>query len=157
MKTVTQDHELHQLVSFVLEKEEFGVNILNVQEIIRQVNVTRVPSAPPFVEGVINLRGRVVPVVDLRKRFGFPTREAGKETRIIVVELVGRVVGFLVDEVREVIRIPVGVTEPPPDLATGVDAAYITGVAKLDDRLLILIDLNEVLSTVERAALPAAA
>lgn len=149
------DRERHQLVSFILDGEEFGVDILNVQEIIRTVTLTRVPSAPAFVEGVINLRGRIVPVVDLRKRFGLTARAVDKETRIIVVELSHRVVGFLVDEVREVIRVPAGVTEPPPEFAAGVDAAYITGVAKLDGRLLILLDLEQVLSAPEHAAVAA--
>ncbi len=142
-----------QLVSFVIDEEEFGVDILKVQEIIRIVAVTRVPHAPSFVEGVINLRGRIVPVLDLRERFALPKRPPDKDTRIIVVDLDGRVVGFRVDSVREVIRVDRSVIEPPPDLAIGIDARYITGVAKLDDRLLILLDLDEILTTDEGAAL----
>lgn len=149
--------DLLQLVSFVIENEEFGIDILSVQEIIRPVAITRVPRAPAFIEGVINLRGRIVPVVDLRKRFGLPERDRDKETRIVVVELGGRVVGFMMDAVREVIRVDRGVIEPPPDLAIGIDAQYIKGVAKLDDRLLILLDLDEVLSGDEQHALTAVA
>ncbi len=145
--------DIIQMVSFVIEGEEFGVDILKVQEIIRLVEITRVPNAPSFVEGVINLRGRIIPVIDLRERFSFDPQEADKDTRIIVVELDEKIVGFMVDAVREVIRVDRHVIEPPPDLAIGIDAHYITGVAKLDDRLLIILDLDEVLSADETAAL----
>ncbi len=144
------DETIYQLVSFVVENEEFGVDILKVQEIIRTVNITRVPKAPEFVEGVINLRGKIVPVIDLRKRFGATKRERDNETRIVVVELAGKVVGFLVDRVKEVIRVERNIIEPPPELATSINSSYITGVAKLRDRLLILLDLDKVLSSDEQ-------
>jgi len=143
-KSKTGD-ELLQLVSFKIGDEEFGVDILKVQEINRMIEVTRVPNAPEYVEGVINLRGKVIPVVDLRKRLGMIAKENDKNTRIIVVELSGKTVGFVVDGVREVLRIPKSVTEPPPSVATGVNADYITAVGKLDDRLLTLLDLEKVL------------
>jgi purine-binding chemotaxis protein CheW len=149
----TTSNDLLQLVSFVIENEEFGIDILKVQEIIRPVEITRVPNAPGFVEGVINLRGRIVPVIDLRARFGLPTRERDKNTRIVVVELSNKVVGFMMDAVREVIRVDRTVIEPPPELAVGIDANYIKGVAKLEDRLLILLDLEEVLSAEEHSGL----
>lgn len=148
--------DLLQLVSFVIDSEEFGIDILKVQEIIRPVEITRVPNAPAFVEGVINLRGRIVPVVDLRKRFGLAEREQDQHTRIIVVELVDRVVGFMMDAVREVIRVDRSVIEPAPELAIGIDTDYIKGVAKLEDRLLILLDLEEVLTADERKAVQTA-
>ncbi len=147
---VTED--LLQLVSFVIENEEFGIDILRVQEIIRPVEITRVPNSPSFVEGVINLRGRIVPVVDLRKRFGLPEREQDQHTRIIVVELIDRVVGFMMDAVKEVIRVDRSVIEPAPELAIGIDTDYIKGVAKLEDRLLILLELEEVLTEDEKNA-----
>lgn len=150
---VTHTEDLLQLVSFVVDEEEFGVNILKVQEIIRPMEITRVPNAPSFVEGVINLRGRIIPVVDLRKRFGFPPRERDQSTRIVVVELHDKVIGFMTDAVKEVIRIEQNVMEPPPDLAVGIDAHYIQNVAKLDDRLLIMLDLNAVISQEESEAL----
>ena len=134
-----------QLVTFIIEKEEFGIDILNVQEIIKPVDITRVPNARSYVKGVINLRGRIVPVVDLRTRFQLPYRQPDKNTRIVVVELEDKVVGFLMDEVRQVIRIDKHVIEPPPPQATGVDSNYLRGVAKLDDRLLTLLDLNNLL------------
>lgn len=135
-----------QLVSFVIDGEEFGIDILKVQEIIRPVPITRVPKAPPFVEGVINLRGRIVPVIDARRRFGLPARAADDDSRIVVVELEDRTVGFVMDAVREVIRVDRSVIEPPPELAVGIDADYIRGVAKLDDRLVILLDVERVLA-----------
>ncbi|HEY9165606.1 MAG TPA: chemotaxis protein CheW [Candidatus Kryptonia bacterium] len=151
MNAVNQSTDtIYQLVSFVVEHEEFGVDILKVQEIIRTVDITRVPKAPAFVEGVINLRGKIVPVIDLRKRFGIDAKEKDNETRIIVVELTDKVVGFLVDKVKEVIRVEKSIIEPPPELTTSVSANYITGVAKLQDRLLILLDLDKVLSSDEQ-------
>ncbi|GIV59779.1 chemotaxis protein CheW [Rhodocaloribacter litoris] len=148
----THSDDLLQLVSFVIENEEFGIDILNVQEIIRPVAITRVPNAPSFVEGVINLRGRIVPVVDLRKRFNLPPRPADKNTRIVVVELDGKVIGFMMDAVKEVLRVHRNVIEPPPELTIGIDTHYISGVAKLEDRLLILLELEEVLSAEELQA-----
>jgi purine-binding chemotaxis protein CheW len=127
-----------------------------VQEINRMVEITRVPNSPPFVSGVINLRGRVIPIVDLRERFGLARKENDKNTRIIVVELKGRVVGFVVDSVQEVLRIPRSITEPPPPMVAGIGSEYITAVGKLEDRLLILIDLERILSTTEQEQLTAA-
>ncbi len=149
----THSEELLQLVSFVIDNEEFGIDILIVQEIIRPVTITRVPNAPAFVEGVINLRGRIIPVVDLRKRFGLPPRPRDKNTRIVVVEIDDTVMGFMMDAVKEVIRVHRDVIEPPPELTIGIDAHYISGVAKLDDRLLILLELERVLSSEEQRAL----
>ncbi len=135
--------ELLQLVSFNIGDEEFGVDILQVQEINRMLEVTRVPNAPEYVDGVINLRGKVIPIIDLRRRFGMPRKEHDKHTRIVVVELNGKVVGFVVDAVREVLRIPRNVTEPPPSIAGSTNEEYITGVGKLEDRLLILLDIGK--------------
>lgn len=137
--------DLLQLVSFNIGDEEFGVDILQVQEINRMLEVTRVPNAPHHVDGVINLRGKVIPIIDLRRRFGMMRKEHDKHTRIVVVELTGKVLGFVVDAVREVLRIPRSVTEPPPSIAGSVNEEYITGVGKLEDRLLILLDLEKIL------------
>jgi purine-binding chemotaxis protein CheW len=138
-------NELLQLVSFKIGDEEFGVDILKVQEINRMLDVTQVPNAPAYVDGVINLRGKVIPIMDLRSRFGMARRERDKNSRIVVVELNGKIVGFVVDSVNEVLRIPKSVTEPPPALVAGINTEYITAVGKLDDRLLILLDLDKVL------------
>ena len=141
--------ELLQLVSFNIGEEEFGVDILQVQEIIRMLEVTRVPNAPEYIDGVINLRGKVIPIIDLRRRFDMARKEHDKHTRIVVVELGGQVVEFVVDAVSEVLRIPRSVTEPPPTLVGGVREEYITAVGKLEDRLLILLDLEKILKASE--------
>lgn len=148
--------ELLQLVSFFIGDEEFGVDILYVQEINRVSQVTKVPNAPEFVNGVINLRGRVIPVIDLRLKFGMPKKEHDKNTRIIVMEVSGKTVGFIVDSVNEVLRISKNVTEPAPELALGINSEYIKAVGKLDDRLLILIDLEKILSKDESVQLETA-
>jgi len=150
---VRKDEQLLQLVTFSIGEEEFGVEILKVQEIIRMLEITRVPKAPDFVEGVINLRGKVIPVIDLRLRFGLQAKGHDKKTRIIVIEINQMIVGFVVDSVSEVLRIPAGTIEPPPPVISGLDSEYISGVGKLDDRLLIMLDLNRLLSKEEKSAL----
>ena len=145
--------ELLQLVSFKIANEEFGIDILNVQEINKMTQVTKVPNSPEFVEGVINLRGRVIPVVNLRVKMDLPNREYDKDTRIIVVDLSGKTVGFLVDSVSEVLRIPRNIMEPPPSIVAGINSNYITAVGKLEDRLLILLDLDKILQQDEKEVL----
>ncbi len=146
------ENQIIQLVSFKLGKEEFGVDILKVQEINRMLEITEMPNSPEFVEGIVNLRGRIIPVLDLKKRLHLPVKEHDNSTRIIVVELNNKTVGFIVDEVSEVLRIESSITEPPPDMVAGIESDYITAVAKLDDRLLILLDLSKVLSQEEKEA-----
>lgn len=141
-----ENQELLQLVSFKIGNEEFGIDILKVQEIIRLMAITKVPNSPNFVEGVINLRGRVIPVVDLRIKLGLDRIQHNISTRIIVVEINNLTVGFIVDGVSEVLRIPKSITETPPSLVAGIDSDYITAVGKLEDRLLILLDLEKILS-----------
>ncbi|WP_022662768.1 chemotaxis protein CheW [Paucidesulfovibrio longus] len=150
---VRQDDELIQLVTFRIGEEEFGVDILAVQEIIRTMAITKVPKAPDFVEGVINLRGKVIPIVDLRRRFGMAARDSDKHSRIIVIETGMVIVGFMVDSVSEVLRIPAGTIEAPPAVVSGLESDYIDGVGKLDDRLLIMLDLDRLLSGQEKDAL----
>ncbi|MEF2144499.1 MAG: chemotaxis protein CheW [Desulfovibrionaceae bacterium] len=150
---VRQDDELIQLVTFRIGSEEFGVDILAVQEIIRTMTITRVPKAPDFVEGVVNLRGKVIPIVDLRRRFGMPQRSHDKNTRIIVIETGSIIVGFMVDSVSEVLRLPASTIEAPPAVISGLESDYIDGVGKLDDRLLIMLDLDRLLSGQEKEAL----
>jgi purine-binding chemotaxis protein CheW len=116
-----------------------------------------VPRAPEFVEGVINLRGKVIPIIDLRRRFKLSDRAHDKHTRIIVIEISSMVVGFVVDSVSEVLRIPANTVEPPPPVVSGLDSEYISGVGKLEDRLLILLDLNKLLSNEEHSVLGAVA
>jgi purine-binding chemotaxis protein CheW len=147
----TETSEILQLVSFKIGNEEFGVDILNVQEINKMVQITKVPNSPEFVEGVINLRGRIIPIIDLRTRLRLPKIEHNKDTRIIVVEISGKTIGFIVDSVQEVLRIPMNITEAPPEIVSGIDSEFIQSVGKLEDRLLILIDLEKVLSEKEKS------
>ncbi|HTZ96959.1 MAG TPA: chemotaxis protein CheW [Terriglobales bacterium] len=148
--------ELLQLVSFHIGGEEFGLDILRVQEIIRIQALTRVPNSPDFVDGVINLRGKVIPVVALRKRFGLEDLAHDKQTRIVVIEVKGNVLGFIVDSVSEVLRIPTDTVEPPPRLGK-VEREYVSGVGKLDNRLLILLDVDRLMSDSEGLISPASA
>ncbi len=138
-----------QLVVFDLAAEYYGVDIGDVREIIRMQTITRVPGAPLFVEGVINLRGRVVPVVDLRKRLNLQVGEQTKESRIVVVDIDGRDVGVIVDGVTEVLRIPLSSIEPASSMITNVESDYLRGIAKLETKLIILLDLNKVLSIMD--------
>ncbi len=144
------DGRILQLVTFKLGSEEFGVDILKVQEINKMMNITKIPNAPAFIEGVINLRGKIIPIVDLRKRLGFKDQDYDKSTRIIVVELDGLVLGFIVDSVSEVLRIPENTIEPPPSMVAGIESEYIEGVGKLDDRLLILLELKKIFTSPEK-------
>ena len=146
-----------QLVGFYLGEEEFGVDIQNIREINRMVDITRVPRTPDFVVGVINLRGNVIPVINMRKRFGLPEKDSDKSTRIVVVEVYNKTIGILVDGVSEVLRIPAGIIEPPPDIVSGIHTKYIEGVAKLQDRLLILLNLEKVLTSGEAGEMDEAA
>ena len=142
-----------QFVSFLVEDEEFAVDIQQVQEIIRMTDITRVPQTPDYVEGMINLRGSVLPVLDMRKRFGMEAKEATEATSILVVDVNGDKTGVIVDDVREVLRLSRDAIEPPPPVIAGVDAAFIRGVGKrgAGKRMLILLDLQRVVR-VEPAA-----
>jgi len=141
-----------QLVIFRLAREEYGLPITKVQEINRLVPITKLPQTPSFMEGVINLRGRVIPVIDLRKRFQLSTAEHSDDTRIIIVEVKGQTVGVIVDAVTEVVRLSAANIEPPPP-AFILDAQYIEGVGKMDDRLLILLDIDKILTSQEEIVL----
>lgn len=143
---------LIQLVSFQVGGEEFGLDILRVQEIIRIQQLTRVPNSPEVVDGVINLRGKVIPVIALRKRFGLEMQPYDKQTRIVVVEVRGTVLGFIVDSVSEVLRLPAETIEAPPRLGR-VEREFVSGVGKLESRLLILLDVDRLLQESEAANL----
>lgn len=150
LQAVTQQR---QMVVFELEEELYGVDIHQVREIIRVPAITHVPRTPDFVEGVVNLRGTVIPILDLRKRFGFGVGEDDDDKRIVVVEMEDKTIGVIVDAVREVLLIDEESIEPPSPYIVTVDSQYIVGVARLEDRLVILLDLNQVLSTSEREEL----
>ena len=154
-----------QLVVFELNDEAYGVNVAYVQSIIPMQDIVTVPGAPVFIEGVVNLRGAVVPVIDLRVRFGL-LEETGAEGAltgrrkavIVIVEFNKLQVGLIVDKVTEVIKIPDTAIEPPSPLLASVDTAYLRGIGKLgDDRVIILLDLARVFSWEEQQALVQAA
>lgn len=142
-----------QLVTFTLGSEEYAVDILKVQEINRMTEIARVPHAPAFVEGVINLRGRVIPVVNLRKRFGMAEKKEDEHSRIMVMDVQGITVGLVVDSVLEVLRIPLNTVEPAPPLAADVSTEFIKGIAKLESRLIILIDMDRLIEKGETTAI----
>ena len=139
-----------QLVLFDLDSGHYGIDSRNVREIIRMQAITKVPGAPASVEGVINLRGKVTPVLDLRKRLGLPAADENKGTRIVVVEVEGQDVGLTVDGVSEVLRIPVSVIEPTSTIAVAEGTDYILGVANLGEKLVILLDIGRLLSGGEK-------
>jgi purine-binding chemotaxis protein CheW len=141
--------ELIQLVSFKLDEEEYGVDVLKVREIIRMPGITRVPNTPHYVEGVINLRGKVIPIMSIRRRF-----ESDKSTRIMVMDVDGELMGFIVDSVSEVIRISEREIQPPPPVASsGVEQECMSGVINQPERLLVLLDLEKMSSREDRRML----
>lgn len=150
MRTEKETAKTLKLVGFRLGEEEYGVDILKIKEIKLLMDITRVPKAPSFVEGVINLRGDIVPIIDLRKKLRLDTQELGEDSRIIIVEIDSKMCGVIVDGVSEVIEIEEGKILPPPTIVKGsIDAAYLKGVGKLGDRILILLDLDKILTTGE--------
>jgi len=138
---------LMQLVGFTIGAEQFGVNILMVQEIIRSTPITSVPNAPAFVEGVINLRGNIIPVIDLRKRLNLdPSELDAIETWIIILDIEGKITGFIVDSVTEVLKIQESGIEPPPGIiVAGLESQYTQGVCDIGENLLIILDFNRIL------------
>ncbi len=152
-----QSGDVEQMVIFSLGQEEFGVNILQVQEINRMVEITQVPQAEHYVEGIINLRGKVIPIIDLRKKFGMAEKEYDNSTRIGVVDVASETVGLVVDGVSEVLRVPTEMLEDAPKMISGdsssyASADYIKSIVKLEDRLLIYLNLEKIVSTSELPA-----
>jgi len=150
MEYATIEKEL-QLVTFRLANEEYGLPITKVREINRLVPVTKLPQTPSFMEGIINLRGLIIPVIDLRKRFEMSIAAHDEDTRIIIVEISGEIVGVIVDAVTEVVRLDTANIEPSP-ATVAVESQYIEGVGKIDDRLIILLNIDKVLTNQEELA-----
>ncbi len=153
--------ESRRMVTFIVGTEEYGVPILSVREIVRMMHITTVPDSPEDIRGIVNLRGSVIPIVDLRCRFRMQSHEAPDDQRIIVLELTDHTVGFIVDSVGQVLNADSGQIDPPPETTANASAAFIDGIVKLEDRLVILLDpgkliAGETLDKVARAA-PAAA
>jgi len=149
-------HELIQLVSFELEGEEYGVEVMAVREIIRMPTITKMPNTPDYVDGIINLRGTVVPIISLRKRFGLYESERNNNNRILVMEVGNGMTGFVVDAVTEVLRVSSAEIQPPPTVAQSCAAQdCITGVINHAERLLIVLDLDRLFSDEEKAVFEA--
>jgi len=167
MSTATQDSviqqnnasegtETMQLVSFRLAEELYGIEITRIREIILIPEITRIPQAPHYVRGLINLRSTVIPVVDLRTRFELPEGDTTDESRIMVLHVGKKTVGIVVDGVDEVLRISQDQIDPPPPTVAGLEQEYLTGLVKLEDRLLILLDVDKVLAEQDLTDLEAA-
>jgi purine-binding chemotaxis protein CheW len=144
-----------QLVTFKVGGEEFGLDVFQVHEILRFQTPTPMPRAPQFVDGVLDVRGMLVPVVDLRRRFETPQAKADDETRIVVVDHAGERLGLVVDSVTEVLRAPETAVTPPPAYIRGLAAEFVRGIVRVGERLVILIELEKILSSEERIALQA--
>jgi len=149
--------DLMQLVTFKLGNEEYAVDILKVQEINRMKEITRVPNTPAYVEGVINLRGKVIPVINLRTKFGLENRENDAQSRIMIMDVQGITMGLVVDAVSEVLRVPSNIIEPTPPMASNISTEYLKGIAKLEDRLIILLDMDMLVGKQEETTVIAAA
>jgi len=134
-----------KFVVFVLNNEQYAVNILQVREIIRPLPVTRVPKAPDFIEGIINLRGTIIPIIDLKKCLGMELREPTKQNRILILEIEDNLLGFIIDKVNEVISISRENIHEPPDSILMIDSSFIEGIAQLGERLIVIIDFRKVL------------
>lgn len=145
----TESYEQMQCVTFTLEDETYGIDVMQVQEVLREIEVAPVPGAPHYVTGIINLRGNVVSVIDARNRFGLPVKESTDLTRIIVTEIQQHIIGILVDSVAEVVDIKRAEIETAPNVGTDETSKYIVGVVSQEDKLLILVDLNRLLSIEE--------
>lgn len=146
--------EERQLVVFGLADELYGIDINTVREIVTMQRVTRVPKVPEYIEGIINLRGNVIPVIDLRKKLGLKVKEHTKDTRIVVVEVASETVGLVVDSVSEVMRVPKASIEPRSALIGDLESDPVEGIVRLEDRLIILVDIARIVTTRELNALP---
>jgi len=144
--------DFNQIISFRVGAEDYGLELANVKEVIRMRDVTWLPKAPPFIKGIINLRGKVIPIVDLRCKFGLESAEQTAATRVIVVEVKEKLMGMVVDSASQVMRVPTDQIDPPPLVVGYLSREYISGVAKLDDKLVILMDIKRIFTAEEAAA-----
>lgn len=142
-----------QYVIFNLGSEQYGVDIMKVKEISEFKESTKVPSSPYFIDGIINLRGEIIPIVNLKKRFNIDNNDVNSDTRILVINLNNKNVGFVVDEASQVLRINDDDIDPAPEIIAGIDRQYITGVGKVEEKIIILLDLEKILTDKEKIQL----
>lgn len=142
-----------QVACFRLQDDLYAIDIMRIKEIIRPQKLTPLPQAPSFIEGIINLRGTVIPVVDLRKRFDMPPREINISTRLLIVRLSGQTLGLVVDDVTEVITVPVTDIKPPPAVSDGAISHHLLGVCLAGDNMVMLLDIDQLLTIKEVSAL----
>lgn len=153
-KQIEKQQTEKQLIVAKLGNEEYGIEITQVQEIIKvPQDITRIPDMPEFIEGMINLRGKIVPIIDLRKRFNLKQKEISEETRIVVASIESQLSGFVVDSVNEVLRVSSDIIEPVPSPVASIGIEYLNGIAKLGNRLIILLNLEKILSDIEKSSL----
>lgn len=142
-----------QVACFTLDDNIYAVDIMRIREIIKPQKLTSLPKAPPYVEGVINLRGSVIPVIDLRKRFDLPVREIDSAVRLLIVRVAKQLLGFVVDNVTEVITVPARDIKPPPQIAGGIGAQYLLGVCLFQEALIMLLNIDTIFTAREASEL----
>ncbi len=152
MATTSVHMEMLQLVTFKLAGQKYAVNILKVQEINNMKEITSIPNAPSYLEGAVNLRGKVIPVLNLRKKFGFADKAADELSKIVIMDVRGVIMGIMVDAVSDVLRIPRDLVEPPPPVSSNVSSEFISSIAKLEEGLVILLDMDRLLDEEEHRA-----
>jgi purine-binding chemotaxis protein CheW len=139
-----------QVACFYIGEEEYAIDIMKIKEIIRPLKITFIPNSPPFIEGAINLRGMVIPVIDMRKRFNIPPENNIKKIKFIITVIENRIIGLIVDDVSRIIKIRLEDLLPPPSIFKGVDSKFIYGLYRDEDNLLVLLDLDNILTTSEK-------
>jgi purine-binding chemotaxis protein CheW len=152
MATASMHTEMLQLVTFKLAGQKYAVNILKVQEINNMKEITTIPNAPVYLEGAVNLRGKVIPVLNLRKKFCFEEKATDELSKIVIMDVRGIIMGLMVDAVSDVLRIPQDVVEPPPPVSSNISTEFISGIAKLEEGLVILLDIDRLLGEEEHRA-----
>ncbi len=152
INTGTETQEL-KLACFRVGGQLFAMDIMKIRQIIRPLKITPLPKAPDFVEGMINLRGMVIPVLDMRKRFEIPVENPEAEARVIIANVGRQAVGLMVDEVTEVITIPHGEVQPPPKMIAGIQSEFLLGVCRYAEQILLIVNLNAILTKEEKASL----
>ncbi len=149
----SNDGQAVQLAVFLLDEQPYGVDINKIKQIIRPLKITRLPNCPDFMEGVVDLRGVVIPVVDMRKRFSLPPLEEDKERKVIIVSVSRKILGIIVDDVTEVISMSKNELQPPPRVIRGVEADYLNAVARYKQDILLILNLDEILTSEEKVSL----